>query len=146
MLVRQLTTTLLSELIMTQLRKKTYCYLFTINRIETPQDFYSIFLFFHSFTRYLVLGLEPKEKIGSQHIQGCLVLNSDIKFYQIQDKIKKFLKNLDKNPSIYFQKVENPNDLPRCTKYCTKKKKSLIKIKNKIIIINNNTQYYYPII
>jgi hypothetical protein len=128
---------------MTAQSRKTYCYLFTINRIEDARHLRSIFNFFNPITSYLVLGVEPKEKIGSNHIQGFCVLNTNIKFYQVQKNIKYFLKKLENNPSIYFTKVKDPKDISHCTKYCIKKKKAILKIAKNILIINNNSQKHY---
>lgn len=122
----------------------TTCYLFTINRINSQKDFYAIHKFLTPMTDYLVMGLEPKFNIGSNHIQGCLKLDSHVNYSQITRELKIFLKNLKKNPSVYFMKIKSTSDLPRTTLYSIKHRNAIINLsKNLFVFIYKNNTFIF---
>lgn len=125
-----------------QLRKKTNCYLFTINRIESSKDLYAIHRLLTPMTSYLVIGLEPKDNIGSNHIQGCLKLDDHTTYSQLSNELNSFLKTLQKKPCVYFTKVKSTSNLPRTTMYCIKHRNAIVNLsKNTIVFIYKNNTF-----
>lgn len=139
-------TILLSVIMTTQHRKnnKCTCYLFTINRIESQRDLYAIHKLLTPMTEYLVIGLEPKANIGSNHIQGCLKLDSHTTLLKISQPLKDFLKTLEKNPSVYFTKIKSEADLLRTTMYSIKYRNAIINLsKTLFIFIYKNKRFIF---
>lgn len=122
----------------------TTCYLFTINRINSQKDFYAVHKLLTPMTDYLVMGLESKFNVGSNHIQGCLKLDSRFNYFQITRELKIFLKNLKKNPSVYFTKIKSTSDLPRTTLYSIKYRNAIVNLsKNLFVFIYKNNTFIF---
>lgn len=116
--------------------RKTSCYLFTVNRIDSLTDVFEIQKLLASMTDYLVIGLEPKELIGSSHIQGCFKLNSFTTYSSLSQHLKLFLNKKENNPSAYFKKIKSSSDLLKTTKYCIKYRKAIINSNNYFVVID----------
>ncbi len=110
-----------------QSRKKVTCYNFTINRVHQPRHLLSVAELLRDYSDLYAVGLESKSKIGSDHIQGFIKLNSDVSYSEFFKNLKSFLEECVPYACLFAVPVPLEEDSEKCIRYACKENMYYVK-------------------